>query len=390
MLPPTSLFRSCLLACCGLLGSISLIAQAPPVIRLQDFASGFLAPVDIAHCGDSRLFVVEQGGKIWAVDSLGKTAPQPFLDISSKVNWNGERGLLGLAFHPRYAENGYFYVNYTKKSGNTRDSRVARYSRDSTDPDLADPASEVVLFDVVQPYANHNGGCIKFGPDSLLYIGFGDGGSGGDPDNNGQKTSTLLGKILRIDVNGTSQGNYGIPPDNPFVNTVGYRPEIWSLGWRNPWRFSFDRLTGDMWVADVGQNKREELNFEPRNTPGRNYGWRCYEGSLPFNTSGCQGISNYTAPIFEYVNPSLGQSVTGGFRYRGSQYPRLAGVYLLADYVSGRWWAVTQSANNTFKGQEIAKLPGYEYVSFGEDIKGELYVALLGAGRIQRDRKSVV
>lgn len=384
LIQPPVMLRLILLFAYWVVSTHSLSAQAEPKIRLIDFATGFTAPVDIAHCGDSRLFVVEQGGKIWIVDSTGTTSAKPFLDITDRVNFNGERGLLGLAFHPRYAENGYFYLNYTKKSGNARDSRIARFSRSTADPASADPTSETTLLEVYQPYANHNGGCLKFGPDSLLYIGFGDGGSGGDPQGNGQKTDTHLGKMLRIDVNSNSQGNYGIPPDNPFLNTSGYLPEIWSLGLRNPWRFSFDRLSGELWIADVGQNKREEVNFEPRNTPGRNYGWRCYEGTSTYNTTGCQPASAYIAPVFEYANPALGQSVTGGFRYRGSQYPGLAALYLLADYVSGRWWAIRQNADSTFSGQELGKLAPYEVTSFGEDYQGELYTTAYASGKIQR------
>jgi len=369
-------FAACLALCCA---PPALFSQTK--IKLVDYATGFVSPVDIAHCGDSRLFVVEQGGKIWVLDSLGKKSATPFLDIDPVVKSGGEQGLLGLAFHPNYQQNGYFFVNYIKNDGNTR---VARYSRSTTDPQKADPASEAVLFDVTQPFGNHNGGCIKFGPDSMLYVALGDGGSGGDPQGNGQKTSTLLGKISRVDVNGTALGNYSVPADNPFVGNSAYRPEIWSVGWRNPWRFSFDRLTGDMWVADVGQGKREEIDFEPKNKAGRNYGWRCYEGTQTYNTGGCQGASNYEKPVFEYVNPTLGCSVTGGFRYRGSQWPGLQGLYVFADYCSGRWWSVQHNADGTFTGKEIADLADYQYSSFGEDAKGELYVALLGSGRIQR------
>lgn len=372
---PLQFFLTCCVMCCTLL---SISAQS---IKLVDYATGFSSPVDIAHCGDSRLFIVEQGGKIWILDSLGKKSATPFLDIDPVVKSGGEQGLLGLAFHPNYQQNGYFFVNYIKNDGNTR---VARYSRSATDPQKADPTSEAVLFDVVQPYSNHNGGCIKFGPDSMLYVALGDGGSGGDPQNNGQKTNTLLGKISRVDVDGTELGNYSVPVDNPFVGNSAYRPEIWSLGWRNPWRFSFDRLTGDMWIADVGQGKLEEIDFEPKNTSGRNYGWRCYEGSQTYNTNGCQGAGNYEKPVFEYANPSLGCSVTGGFRYRGSKYPALQGLYIFADYCSGRWWSVKSNTNGTFTGKVMADLADYQYSSFGEDAKGELYVALLGSGRIQR------
>jgi len=353
-------------------------------IKLTDFATGIPGPVDIAHCDDSRLFVIEKAGRIWIVDSLGKKSTEPFLDIDALASSGGEQGLLGLAFHPNYAQNGFFFVNYTKNDG---DTRVARYSVRSDNPQKADPNSEAILLEADQPYANHNGGCIKFGPDGMLYIGLGDGGSGNDPQANGQKTNTLLGKMLRIDVNGTQLGNYSVPADNPFVGNTAYRPEIWSLGWRNPWRFSFDRLTGDLWVGDVGQNKREEIDFEPKNTPGRNYGWRCYEGTSFTNIgngAGCQPIGTYQPPVFEYPNPSIGQSVTGGFVYRGSESPGLSGLYLFADYVSGRWWTTRRNADSTFSSQELSKLTAFQYTSFGEDAKGELYVTLYSANKIQR------
>lgn len=357
---------------------------AQPKIQLVNFASGFDLPVDIAHCGDSRLFVVERDGVIWVLDSLGNRL-DTFLNIDPRVNSSqNEQGLLGLAFHPNYAENGYFFVNYTKNNGG--DTRVARFSVKPNSPNEADPNSELTIIEQEQPYWNHNGGCLKFGPDGYLYISLGDGGSGGDPQNYGQNKKTFLGKILRLDVNSSSVTEpYKVPTDNPFVGNADYFPEIWSLGWRNPWRFSFDRLTGDMWIGDVGQNLWEEVDFEPAGTPGLNYGWRCYEGLHTFNTSGCQPSSAYVSPFFEYSHSGgNGCSVTGGFIYRGSQYPDLFGCYIFSDYCSGRWWYTRRNSNGSFTTNILANLSGYEYSSYGEDNKGEMYVALLSSGRIQK------
>ncbi len=363
---------------------LPLLLAAQPKIQLVDFASGLNGPVDIAHCGDSRLFVVEQDGVIKIVDTLGAVLPTPFIDINPRVNSTGnEQGLLGLAFHPNYAQNGYFFVYYTQNNGG--DTRVSRFSVMPDDPNKADPNSELTILEQDQPYSNHNGGCIKFGPDGYLYIGLGDGGSGGDPQGNGQKKTTFLGKILRIDVNNSSvETPYVVPADNPFVGNTAYYPEIWSLGLRNPWRYSFDRLTGDMWIGDVGQGDREEIDFEPAGTGGRNYGWRCYEGNMAYSTSGCLPASNYISPVFDYDNSSLGCSVTGGFIYRGSKYSDLYGVYLHADYCSGRWWATRKNADGGFTTTALGNLTDYEYSALGEDRNGELYVCLLSSGKIQK------
>jgi glucose/arabinose dehydrogenase len=360
---------------------ILLVAQ--PKIQLKQFATGFNRPVDIAHCGDSRLFVVEQAGYIWVVDSLGVKSAQPFLDIRTRVLSSGnEQGLLGLAFHPNYAQNGYFFVYYTKLGGG--DTRVARFSRDSLNINKADPNSEKTVLEQTQPFSNHNGGSLKFSPvDSFLYIGLGDGGSANDPNGNGQNTNTFLGKILRIDVT-PGAVPYTVPASNPFVNKPGIKPEIWSWGWRNPWRFSFDRSNGGFWIGDVGQNIREEIDYEPAGKGGLNYGWRCYEGIATFNTSGCLGASNYTLPIFDYVHSGgNGCSVTGGFIYRGTKYPDLYGCYLFADYCSGRWWYTRLNADGiTGTTNVLANLTAYEYSSLGEDVQGELYVAALSSGKI--------
>lgn len=371
---------------------LPLLLAAQPKIQFVDFATGFDRPVDIAHCGDSRLFVVEQDGVIKVVDSLGTVSSVPFLNIDPRVYSSGnEQGLLGLAFHPNYAENGYFFVYYTRESNLSSedgDTRVSRFSVMPDNPNVADPNSELVILNAEQPYTNHNGGCIKFGPDGYLYIGLGDGGSGGDPQGYGQRKNTFLGKILRLDVNNsTMETPYLVPSDNPFVNDPAYYPEIWSLGWRNPWRYSFDRLTGDMWVADVGQGDREEIDFEPAATPGRNYGWRCYEGTQPYNTNGCQPASTFTGPIFDYDNSSLGCSVTGGFVYRGTKYADLYGLYVYTDYCSGRFWAIRHNADETFTATLLGNYSDYEYSSLGEDRDGELYVALLSSGKIQKIRE---
>ncbi len=361
-----------------------LFLAAQPKTQIVNFASGFDLPLDIQHCGDSRLFVVERKGLIWVIDSLGNRL-DTFLNIDPRVNsGQNEQGLLGLAFDPNYAENGYFYVDYTKNG--TGDTRVARFSVKPNNPNEADPNSELTILEQAQPFWNHNGGCLRFGPDGYLYISLGDGGSGGDPQNNGQNKKTFLGKILRIDVRNSNVAQpYVVPADNPFVGNSDYLPEIWSLGWRNPWRFSFDRLTGDMWIADVGQNLWEELDFEPANTPGLNYGWRCYEGTHNYNTTGCQPLSAYISPFFEYAHSGAnGCSVTGGFVYRGNKYPDLYGFYLFADYCSGRWWYTKRNADGTFTTNILANLGGYEFSSFGEGPDGELYVALLSSGKVQK------
>lgn len=352
-------------------------------LQLNDWASGFTRPVDIEHCGDSRMFVVEQAGLIWVLDSLGNKL-DTFLYIDPRVNSAAnERGLLGLAFHPNYAQNGYFFVYYT--TNNAGATQVSRFSVRPDNPNRADPGSELYILSQAQPYNNHNGGCIKFGPDGYLYIGLGDGGSGGDPQGNGQKTTTFLGKLLRIDVNNSSQNApYAIPPDNPFVGQAGYYPEIWAYGLRNPWRYSFDRLTGDLWIGDVGQSAREEVDFQPAGLGGRNYGWRCYEGDLPYNTSGCQPQSSYVAPVFTYANPTLGCSMTGGYVYRGSKYPDLYGIYLNADYCSGRIWGTRRLTDSTFATTELVDLANNEFSTFGQDKNGELYIALLASGKVQK------
>lgn len=335
-------------------------------LRLVLVTDGLAQPVAVAHAADERLFVVEQAGVIRVVDSAG-LASQPFLDIRDRVGSGGERGLLGLAFPSDFASSGRFYAYYTDRSGTSVLSRF----RVSDDPSRADPASEEVLITQAQPRANHNGGQLAFGPDGYLYWGLGDGGGGGDPTNAGQNLATLLGKLLRIDV-GPSSG-YAVPPTNPFVTTEGALDEIWAYGLRNPWRFSFDRATGDLYVADVGQNQIEEVNFQSAGSPGgQNYGWNVMEGDACFApASGCDQ-SGLVLPVFTYRHgPTTGRSITGGYVYRGQEIPELSGRYLYGDYVSGRVW-VTDAAS----GWEGTLLwdADFSISTFGEDAAGELYV----------------
>ncbi len=375
-----SLMRILILSLFGvLLLSAGLSAQAPFV--LQPFASGLVEPTDIANAGDERLFIVEKGGRIQVLDARGNKLPTPFLNIASKLSAGSERGLLGLVFHPDYASNGYFYVNYTNTSGNTT---IARYSVDPSNPNLALASSEFIIMTINQPFSNHNAGDLNFGPDGYLYIAMGDGGSGGDPGNRSQTKTNLLGKVLRIDVDGGSP--YAIPPDNPFVGDPSYAPEIWALGVRNPWRCSFDALTGDYWIADVGQDLWEEINVQPASsTGGENYGWRCYEGNAPYNLSGCLPASNYDFPVFVYNHSfaSGGFSVTGGYVYRGSGNPDLQGHYIFCDYLSGRWWSLKDDGAGGYNSFAYGALQSL-ISSFGEDYEGELYAANLSSGVIYK------
>lgn len=360
-------------------------AVAQPIIQLQTFATGFTRPVDIVSAGDERLFIVEQRGIIHILNAAGQRLPTPFLNIQSRVNSaSNERGLLGLVFHPNFAQNGYFYVNYTNTAGNTR---ISRFSLSAADPNVADPDSELMIMGVNQPFSNHNAGDLNFGPDGYLYFGLGDGGSGGDPQNYSQNRQSYLGKMIRIDVNSGSP--YAIPPTNPFLNDPSTLDEIWAVGLRNPWKFSFDRLTGDMWIGDVGQNAWEEIDFQPAaSTGGENYGWRCYEGNAAYNTSGCQPASAYKFPIHVYVNGfNSGCSVTGGFVYRGSEFPDLYGHYLYTDYCAGKIWSLTPDGNGGWTNRQLLQGAANQYVSFGENQNGELFLAAIGAGNILRVRE---
>ncbi|OFX59610.1 MAG: hypothetical protein A2066_05175 [Bacteroidetes bacterium GWB2_41_8] len=346
--------------------------------NMELFASGLSNPVCITNAGDSRLFVVDQAGYIRIVDSNGKVNAQPFLDIRNKVVFGGERGLLGLAFHPEYKTNGFFYVNYVGAGDITT---VSRFRVNSGNPELADASSELILLTVNQPFANHNGGTICFGPDGYLYIGMGDGGSSGDPGNRSQNPKLLLGKMLRIDVN---QGErYSIPATNPFRNSTTTLPEIWATGLRNPWKFSFDRLTGDLWIADVGQNAFEEINFQPASSQGgENYGWRCYEGNATYNISGCLPASSLTFPVHVYPQ-SADCSVTGGYVFRGDPNSAYYGQYFFADYCSSRIWTL-QKVGGIWVRTDFGQYPGNSFSTFGEDASGQLYVAGRSTGRIYR------
>ena len=358
--------------------SASAASAELPSLTLVSPVSGFSQPLSIAHAGDGsgRLFVAEQGGRIRIVKN-GAILSTPFLDISSRISAGGERGLLGLAFPPDYPSKRYFYVNYTDTAGNTV---IARF-RVSADPNVADPASEQVVLRINQPYPNHNGGQLAFSPrDGYLYIGMGDGGSGGDPENRAQNSSELLGKVLRIDTETGSPATYNVPATNPFVSRTGFRPEIWSLGLRNPWRFSFDRQTADLYVADVGQGAWEEVNFQSSaSAGGENYGWRIMEGTHCFNPSTGCNTSGLTIPVAEYSH-SLGCSVTGGYVYRGRLYPRMHGLYIYGDYCSGRIWGLRREGS---AWQNTLLLDTTHNIStFGEDEAGNLYLANIGNGTI--------
>ena len=339
-------------------------------LTIQSFATGLSGTVDIAHPpGDERLFVVQQGGQIRIVNTNGTINTTPFINLSSLIVSGGEQGLLGLAFHPNYATNGQFFVNYTRASDGA--TVIAKYTVSTANPNVANTAG-TILMTIAQPYANHNGGCIRFGPDGYLYIGMGDGGSGGDPENRAQNITQNLGKMLRIDVDNTDPAlYYGIPQDNPYVGITG-NDEIWAIGLRNPWKFSFNRLNNDLWIADVGQNAVEEINKVASPVPaGLNFGWRCYEGNVPYNTTGCVAVGALTMPIAQYSH-SEGCSITGGYLYTGSLYPNLVGKYVFADYCMNRLGIVNESGI-------ISYTPNFtgsnSFTTFGEDINGELYVA---------------
>ncbi len=348
----------------SLLVNYTLNAQS---FSLTTVATGFNAPLNIQHAQDERLFIVEQGGRIKILNPDGTVEATPFLNLSGSISSGGERGLLGLAFHPDYPNNGYFFVNYTNPNGNTQ---ISRFSVDPLNPNLADPSSELGLMTIVQPYANHNGGCIAFGPNGYLYIGMGDGGSGGDPQNYSQNTSSLLGKLLRIDIDNPSGNlNYSIPLDNPYFESTTEAQEIWAYGLRNPWKFSFDRDTGDLWIADVGQNAYEEINKVALSAAGLNYGWRCYEGDQSYNTSNCADPSTMEFPIAVYPH-NIGSSITGGYVYRGPENTPLQGHYLFADFVSGYLGVLDPANGNVVFEQNQSQ----NWASFGEAIDGSLYL----------------
>ena len=338
-------------------------------IELEQFATGFSNPVEVVNAGDSRLFVVQQGGAIRILNSDGSTNPNPFLNISGLVNAGGEQGLLGMAFHPDYATNGFFYVYYTNTNG---DNVVARYAVDPGNPNLS-TGTGTILLTVDQPQSNHNGGCLRFGPDGYLYISKGDGGGGGDTQNRAQNKELLLGKILRIDVDGAAP--YTNPATNPFVGVAG-ADEIWAYGLRNPWKFSFNRLNNDLWIADVGQNEIEEINKVDPTAAGLNFGWRCYEGSAEFDMSQCTQGMDVVMPFAEYIHSSSRCSITGGYVYTGETYPELQGKYFFADYCSGEIGTISTVGDGTvtFIDPNVGNI-----TTFGEGNDGELYLAAGGA-----------
>ncbi len=347
------------------------------VIALPVFASGLSNPVEIVNAGDTRLFVVEQSGKIQIVNPNGVKNTTPFLTLpSGLISAGGERGLLGLAFHPNYTINRFFYVDYTRAGDGA--TIIARYQTSLSNPNIADPASALVLLTVLQPFSNHNGGGLRFGSDGFLYIGMGDGGSAGDPGNRAQNINENLGKILRIDVDTTDGSLYQSPPSNPYVGVPG-NDEIWSIGMRNPWKFSFDRETGDLWIADVGQSQVEEINHVIP-TPGLNFGWKCYEGNNVYTANCAQSTTTYTFPVATYTH-ATGCSITGGYVYRGTVYPNMFGKYFFSDYCSNFIGMVNVATNAVTYANFTG---GGSFVTFGQDVNGELYIADVTTGKIHR------
>lgn len=364
---------------------VTLRDSAPDVsgYEWEVVTSGLTNPLYLTNAADGsdRLFVLEQPGRIWIIENNARLST-PFLDISNLASQQiltsySERGLLGLAFHPDYEENGEFFVHYNDQPGNTI---IARYRVSADDPNRADPASAEIIFTHGQPFPNHNGGEIAFGPDGYLYISLGDGGSAGDPQNNGQNPASLLGSILRIDVDG--EAPYSVPEDNPaFTVNSALAPEIWAWGLRNPWRFSFDRATGDLYIADVGQNQWEEINFQPADSPGgQNYGWRPYEATHPYSNE--PAPADMVMPIAEYDH-SKGCSVSGGYVYRGADLPDLQGVYLFSDWCSGRVWGSYRDLDGNWQTDELMQT-GRTVSSFGEDEQGELYILDYYGGNLLR------
>lgn len=362
----------------------------PPNIVLNPVVSGLNAPIFATHAGDGsgRIFIVQKSGEImiWNGATLNST---PFLDISSLISTANEQGLLGLAFDPNYSSSGYFFIAYTNTNG---DDVLARYKVSTGDVNVADAGSAQILLTVPEPESNHNGGMIAFGADGYLYFGLGDGGGGGDNHGtigNGQDKTTLLGKILRLDV---STFPYTIPATNPFVGSPTDKEEIWAYGVRNPWRFSFDKTTGDLYIGDVGQDTQEEIDFQAANaTSGANYGWRIREGNLCYNpSSGCGTPTSYVAPVAIYnhgTNDSVGCAVTGGYVYRGTDFPELAGIYLYGDYCTGKLWGLYKNGSNQWV-TSLIKSTGYNISAFAQDEAGELYIVDYGGGQLVHITKS--
>ncbi len=365
-----TLLLACLLIGCGGKSLPPSSGGPPPALTLRPWVSGLSSPVDLQfpEDGTGRMFVVQQPGTI-RIAANGALLTSSFLDLTSKVDFGGEKGLLGLAFHPQFSQNHLFYVHYDRVSNGQMQSVIAEYQVSPSDPNLADPSSERILLTVDQPYPNHKGGQIAFGPDRFLYIGLGDGGSENDPQHNGQNLQTLLGKMLRIDVDhksGTLQ--YAIPPSNPFAAGGGL-PEIWAYGLRNPWRFSFERGGARLFCGDVGQNSYEEIDILQS---GKNYGWSVMEGMHCFNpATGCN-LAGLTLPIAEYPH-SEGEAVMGGYVYKGTAIPSLAGAYIFGDYGSGTIWELIEAPSGTWTRTKLLST-GRHLSSFGQDPAGEVYV----------------
>ncbi len=354
--------------------ALATFSAAQQEYGLTLVAEGLEQPLGLTHAGDgsNRLFIVEKTGRVRVLRG-GELLETPFLDLSLKVSTNSERGLLDIAFHPNYPENRLVFVHYNDTNGNT----VLAEFQTSEDGTQLLTDSETVLLTVEQPYANHNGGELEFGPDGYLYMALGDGGSGGDPEGNGQNLDTLLGSILRLGVDEVSvgEGRYAIPEDNPFVNGEGARRLIWAYGLRNPWRFSFDRETGDLWIADVGQNQWEEVNKQDADSAGgENYGWNIMEGGHCYQRETCSQ-EGLTLPLLEYDH-SVGNSITGGYVYRGAALPELVGSYLFADFGNGNLWRAAEEADDWTS--ELLQQTGMNISSFGEDEAGELYIVDFG------------
>lgn len=355
------------------------------------YVSGISAPIDLKHCGDDRLFVADRTGQIRIINADGTLRPTPFLSITSKISSNNsEEGFLGIAFSPDYKTSGKFYVDYTSNIAGQLTSVIQEYKVSSSDSNIADLSSALTILTQAQPFSNHNGGNLMFGKDGYLYINVGDGGNGGDPYNNGQNKNTFLAKILRIDVSKSSVAQpYSIPPTNPFYNdtTAGIKKEIWAYGVRNPWKSSVDRLTGDLWIADVGQSAVEEIDFQPANAKGgRNYGWRIMEGNSCYNPSVNCNKAGITLPIFDYSH-AIGNSITGGYIYRSAQSKAMFGVYLFADFVQ-KWVDGIKQTNGVLSGTVTHYILGTQSVgnpiSFGEDRFGDQYIIFLGNGTIYK------
>jgi len=348
-------------------------------LDLEPVVDQLVLPLAVTHAGDGsgRIFVVEQRGQVRIVRD-GQLLGDPFLNIGDRLTAGGERGLLGLAFHPDYPDDPRFFVNYTDLEG---DTVVSSFSAEAG-ADRADGDSEVVLLRFDQPYPNHNGGALAFGPDGFLYISTGDGGAGGDPHDNGQRMDTLLGKILRIDIDtGSGDARYAIPPDNPFEDQSDALPEIWHLGLRNPWRMSFDRETGDLWIGDVGQGSWEEVDVARAGSGGLNFGWNRVEGFECFEGDSCDDPA-YTPPVTAYSH-DLGCSVTGGVVYRGTAQPLLQGGYVYSDFCGGNLWVLDPTNDGPLDGRLVAAT-GRDISAIGEDEAGEAYATDLSSGELLR------